>query len=201
LEGRSDLPPSRRLRAEEVLCLIADDLAALEQCANVCERRIMAEEEVPMPEKIISLSDPDGLRAGDVWVQVNARYGSGPGVTFYTHISDRYAPFHTKVINATVRDATHVLDGLLYHESDLRIEEHYTDTGGFTDHVFGLCHLLGFRFAPAFVISPTGGCTPPKKPSAIRRFSRLSEARSTSNNSWPSGQRSYGLVAPSVWAR
>ena len=67
---------------------------------------------------------------------------------FYTHISDQYAPFHTKVINATVRDATHVLDGLLYHESDLRIEEHYTDTAGFTDHVFALMHLLGFRFAP-----------------------------------------------------
>ncbi|MDT1842829.1 Tn3 family transposase, partial [Acinetobacter baumannii] len=33
-------------------------------------------------------------------------------------------------------------------ESDLRIEEHYTDTAGFTDHVFGLMHLLGFRFAP-----------------------------------------------------
>ena len=80
--------------------------------------------------------------------QVNARYGSGPGVIFYTHLSDRYAPFHTKVINATVRDATHVLDGLLHHESDLKIEEHYTDTAGFTDHVFGLCHLLGFRFAP-----------------------------------------------------
>jgi TnpA family transposase len=69
-------------------------------------------------------------------------------VLFYTHVSDQYAPFHTKVINATVRDATHVLDGLLYHESDLRIEEHYTDTAGFTDHVFALCHLLGFRFAP-----------------------------------------------------
>lgn len=59
-----------------------------------------------------------------------------------------YAPFHTKVINAPMRDATHVLDGLLYHESDLRIEEHYTDTGGFTDHVFAPCHVLGFRFAP-----------------------------------------------------
>ena len=46
-----------------------------------------------------------------------------------------------------MRDATYVLDGLLYHEADLRIEEHYTDTAGFTDHVFGLCHLLGFRFA------------------------------------------------------
>jgi len=33
-------------------------------------------------------------------------------------------------------------------ESDLRIEEHYTDTAGFTDHVFALMHLLGFRFAP-----------------------------------------------------
>jgi TnpA family transposase len=47
---------------------------------------------------------------------VNLRYGTEPGLTFYTHISDRYAPFHTKVISATVRDATHVLDGLLYHE-------------------------------------------------------------------------------------
>jgi TnpA family transposase len=36
----------------------------------------------------------------------------------------------------------------LYHESDIRITEHYTDTNGFTDHVFGLMHLLGFRFAP-----------------------------------------------------
>src|SRR5271157_4263103 len=56
--------------------------------------------------------------------------------------------FHTQVVNATVRDATYVLDGLLYHESDLRIEEHYTDTMGFTDHVFALMRLLGFRFAP-----------------------------------------------------
>ena len=30
----------------------------------------------------------------------------------------------------------------------LIIEEHYTDTGGVSDHVFGLCHLFGFRFAP-----------------------------------------------------
>ncbi len=30
----------------------------------------------------------------------------------------------------------------------MRIVEHYTDTAGATDHVFGLCHLLGYRFAP-----------------------------------------------------
>lgn len=48
----------------------------------------------------------------------------------------------------SLEDSTHVLDGLLYHESDLEITEHYTDTAGFTEHVFALMHLLGFAFAP-----------------------------------------------------
>ena len=47
-----------------------------------------------------------------------------------------------KVINTNARD------GLLHHETDLSIEEHYTDTAGYTDQVFGLSHLLRFRFAP-----------------------------------------------------
>lgn len=79
---------------------------------------------------------------------INPKYGAEPGRLFYTHISDQYAPFSSKLINVGVRDSTYVLDGLLYHESDLRIEEHYTDTAGFTDHVFALMHMLGFRFAP-----------------------------------------------------
>ena len=79
---------------------------------------------------------------------INAKYGRDPTVTFYTHVSDQYGPFHTKVINSTVRDALYVLDGLLGHDTDLRIKEHYTDTAGFTDQVFGTCHMLGFRFAP-----------------------------------------------------
>jgi TnpA family transposase len=79
---------------------------------------------------------------------INPKYGAEPGRTFYTHLSDQFAPYHAKAVNVGVRDATYVLDGLLYHESDLRIEEHYTDTAGFTDHVFALMHMLGFRFAP-----------------------------------------------------
>jgi Tn3 transposase DDE domain len=82
-------------------------------------------------EGTTSSSDGQRFRAGgrgEQAGQLNLRYGTEPGVLFYTHVSDQYAPFHTKVINATVRDATHVLDGLLYHESDLKIEEHYTDT-------------------------------------------------------------------------
>ena len=90
-----------------------------------------------------------GGRAGSGGA-VNAKYGIDPGVVLYTHVSGRYGPFHTRVITATVSEAPYVLDGLHHHvhQTDLRIAEHYTDTAGATDHVFGLCHLLGFRFAP-----------------------------------------------------
>lgn len=54
-----------------------------------------------------SSSDGQNFKAGgrgQFAGQVNPKYGSEPGVQFYTHISDQYAPFHTKVISATVRD-------------------------------------------------------------------------------------------------
>ncbi|MEO6278293.1 Tn3 family transposase [Roseateles sp.] len=98
-----------------------------------------------------SSSDGQRFKAGSHAEQSgfrNAKYGDDPGVLFYTHVSNQYGGFHIKVINGPARDATHVLDGLLYHESDLKIEEHYTDTAGFTDHVFAMCHWHGFTFAP-----------------------------------------------------
>jgi TnpA family transposase len=98
-----------------------------------------------------SSSDGQFFRAGghgEARAEYNAKYGSEPGVKFYTHVSDRYAPFFSKVIAANTSEAPHVLDGLMHHESSTDIREHYTDTAGAIDHVFGLCHLLGFRFAP-----------------------------------------------------
>ena len=122
--------------------------AALAELVNAQSRQPFA---AHWGDGTTSSSDGQRFRTGggaEAGGHVNPKYGSDPGALFYTHISDQYAPFHTKVINVGVRDATYVLDGLLYHESDLRIEEHYTDTAGFTDHVFALMHLLGFRFAP-----------------------------------------------------
>jgi TnpA family transposase len=52
------------------------------------------------------------------------------------------------VISAATHEAPYVLDGLTSHGTDLKIAEHYTDTGGATDHVFALCAMLGFRFCP-----------------------------------------------------
>jgi TnpA family transposase len=85
-----------------------------------------------------------GAAIGDI----NARNGNEPGVSFYTHISDQYDPFGSRVIAATAGEAPYVLDGLLYHQTGLSIEEHYTDTGGASDHVFGLMPFFGYRFAP-----------------------------------------------------
>jgi TnpA family transposase len=98
-----------------------------------------------------SSSDGQFFRAGGFGraaSSINAHYGDEPGVKFYTHLSDRYAPFHTKVIAATASEAAHVLDGLLYHQSEVAARRHHTDGGGDSDHVFALCSLLGFQFAP-----------------------------------------------------
>jgi TnpA family transposase len=100
---------------------------------------------------LASSSDGQFFRAGGFGRNAssyNAHYGDDPGVKFYTHLSDRYAPFHTKVIAATASEAVHVLDGLLYHQSDVAIRRHHTDGGGDSDHIFALCSLLGFQFAP-----------------------------------------------------
>jgi TnpA family transposase len=122
--------------------------AALAELVNAQSRQPFAEH---WGTGTTSSSDGQRFRAGgkaESTGHINPKYGAEPGKLFYTHISDQYAPYSSRVVNVGVRDSTYVLDGLLHHESDLRIEEHYTDTAGFTDHVFALMHLLGFRFAP-----------------------------------------------------
>jgi TnpA family transposase len=97
-------------------------------------------------------SSSDGMRiqvgVSSLEAEHNPHYGSKKGTTIYRFVSDRFSSFYTKVINTNARDAVHVIDGLLYHETELCIDEHYTDTAGYTDQVFALSHLLGFKFAP-----------------------------------------------------
>jgi TnpA family transposase len=68
-------------------------------------------------------------------------------ITLYNHVNNRGEQYWIDVVNCTMREATYVLDGLLYQDAP-EIKEHYTDTGGYTDLIFGLFTLLGFRFAP-----------------------------------------------------
>ena len=67
---------------------------------------------------------------------------------FYSFVADNYAPFYSTPIECTDRDAAYVLDGLLYNESDLALEEHYTYTHGYTEINFAAFSMLGRRFCP-----------------------------------------------------
>ncbi len=71
-------------------------------------------------------------------------------ITLYTHQADQWSVYGARAISCAEREATYVLDGLLENDTVLEIREHHTDTAGQTEHIFGLCHLLGFDFMPRF---------------------------------------------------
>lgn len=71
----------------------------------------------------------------------------------YTHIADQHSVFHTQAIACSVREAIRVLDGLLANDTILRPKEHFVDQHGYTDQLFGLCHLLGYSLMPRLNVS------------------------------------------------
>ncbi len=78
----------------------------------------------------------------------NARYfGFRRGLTIVTHSADIWTPYNVTIAEEN-RESLHVIDALEHHQTDFDILEHHTDTGGSTYHVFALCLMLGFRFAP-----------------------------------------------------
>lgn len=66
----------------------------------------------------------------------------------YTHTSDQNSVYGTQAISCTPREAGYVLGGILDNDTALAIREHTSDTHGFTEHLFGLCALLGITFMP-----------------------------------------------------
>ena len=65
------------------------------------------------------------------------------------------------------------MTGLLYHESDLDLREHHSDTEGFTDQIFGATHLLGYRFAPRIRNIRRTKIFPMRKPSRYPNLAPL----------------------------
>jgi TnpA family transposase len=100
----------------------------------------------------LSSSDGQRFRAppGTLIGAYNPRYFGhyDKAVTVYTHVSDRIGVFSTQLISCAPREATYVLDGLLENDTSLDPRLHTTDTHGFTEPLWGLCHLLGIDFMP-----------------------------------------------------
>ena len=101
-----------------------------------------------------SLSSSDGQRFGiqqsSLLASFYPRYFGyyDRAVSVYTHMSNQFSVFGTRVISCGPREALYVLDGLLDNNTILRLREHTTDTHGFTEHVFALSYLLGYSFMP-----------------------------------------------------
>ena len=93
-------------------------------------------------------SDGQFFASGRKSGEINAKYGPDPGLKIYSFLSGQYGSFHANVIGATAGEAPFVLDGLVGNAAQFNPLVHYVDTGGVSDHVFALFHLLGLVFAP-----------------------------------------------------
>jgi len=79
----------------------------------------------------------------------NPRYfGQERGVTYYNLTSDQFTGLGGIVVPGTLRDSLVLLSVLLEQETLLQPTEVMTDTGAYTDVMFGIFHLLGFQFSP-----------------------------------------------------
>lgn len=91
-----------------------------------------------------------GIEASSLLASFYPRYFGyyDRAITVYTHISDQHSVFASRIISCGPREALYVLDGLLQNDTILRPREHFTDTHGTTEQLFGLCYLVGFLFMP-----------------------------------------------------
>lgn len=101
-----------------------------------------------------SLSSSDGQRfiitASSLLSSYYPRYAGyyDKMVGVYTHTSSQLSVYSTHAISCAPRESLYVIDGILDNNTILAIKEHTTDTEGFTEHVFAICHLLGIQFMP-----------------------------------------------------
>lgn len=100
-----------------------------------------------------TLSSSDGQRFPTSGKIRNAKtlpkyFGYGQGVQIYTHTADQFSQFGSQIISVHERDATYVLNEILANETDLQLDEHTTDTHGYSDLNFALFDLVGKHFHP-----------------------------------------------------
>jgi len=75
-------------------------------------------------------------------------FGQERGVTFYNLVSDQFTGLNGITVPGTLRDSLVLLSVVLEQQTELQPTEIMTDTGAYTDIMFGIFHLLGFQFSP-----------------------------------------------------
>ena len=99
------------------------------------------------------VASADGLRfvvpVRTVHAGSNPKYfGYGRGVTWYNLLSDQCTGLNGITVPGTLRDSLILLAVVLEQETELQPTRIMTDTGAYSDVIFGLFRLLGYRFSP-----------------------------------------------------
>jgi TnpA family transposase len=128
--------------------------------ANAC--LVAAQNSIPLVQAWGGgeVASADGLRfvvpVRTLHAGPNPKYfGYEHGVTYYNLISDQFTGLNAIVVPGTLRDSLFLLAVVLEQQTELTPTEIMTDTGAYTDVVFGLFWLLGYRFSPR--IADIGG--------------------------------------------
>ncbi|NOR42035.1 MAG: Tn3 family transposase [Gammaproteobacteria bacterium] len=79
--------------------------------------------------------------------EYHIRYASYGGVGYYL-VSDNYIALFSRFIPCGVREAVHLIDGLMENESDIQPTRIHGDTHAQSTVVFGIAHLLGIKLMP-----------------------------------------------------
>jgi TnpA family transposase len=75
-------------------------------------------------------------------------FGIGRGVTWYNLMSDQFSGLNDIIVPGTLRDSLILLAVVLEQQTELQPTQIMTDTGAYSDVVFGLFRLLGYGFCP-----------------------------------------------------
>jgi len=105
------------------------------------------------------LAAVDGIRFVVPVRSIDARpnpkyFGRRRGATWLNLINDQAAGLAGQVVSGTPRDSLHVIDLIYRQDGGRRPEVIVTDTGSYSDMVWGLLRLLGFDYRPQLADLP-----------------------------------------------
>ena len=148
---RDDVPALRRERLAWVIqnYLRDDTHVAANAILVAAQSRIRLAQALGGGE----VASADGLRfvvpVRTVHAGSNPKYfGYGRGVTWYNLLSDQCSGLNGITVPGTLRDSLILLAVVLEQQTELHPTKIMTDTGAYSDVVFGLFRLLGYRFSP-----------------------------------------------------
>lgn len=96
-----------------------------------------------------SASDSKQYPAWDnnLGTEYHARY-KGNGVMIYWHVDGKSMCVYSSLKSVRSSEVASMVEGVLRHCTDMKIETHHTDSHGQTEVAFAFSHLLGFELAP-----------------------------------------------------